>query len=178
MLPADPGCAFAQSWHDPVKQEHHEPLRIVVGEKPKLPSKLFCRQSGIGMRQFQCKPAPVLFTPGSKSVKKRRQPAKVVADIGRLTPQHAQGGNQHQLSIARYVRLVDPVFGDDCRMAIDSMSLGYAQIEFIVFRYAKPGIESSRFLENTAAKDHGRHHLDEIAPQERLIVKRRWAILA
>ena len=83
MLPADDGCAFAQPRHDPVKQKHHEPLGIVVGEEQELPSTLLWLQSGGGMGQLHGEAAAILFAPGSKSVKKRGQPTKVAPDKGR-----------------------------------------------------------------------------------------------
>ena len=54
---------------------------------------------------------------------------------------------------------------------------GNAQIEFVILGHAKPGIKSPHILEHTSAKQYRRDHFDEVALEQRFVMRRWQAFL-
>jgi hypothetical protein len=57
------------------------------------------------------------------------------------------------------------VLSDDRGVAASRPDPRYAQVKFIILRHGKVSVEPTHLIENVAAEQHRRDHLDEIALQ-------------
>jgi hypothetical protein len=62
------------------------------------------------------------------------------------------------------------ILSDHRGVAANRPHPGNAQVKFIILSHGKVSIEPANLVENAAAEEDRRDHLDEITPQQRFVV--------